>query len=190
MAGGLLLYHLLMKENTNFYFVGSMPNFDSVLALVNNFTENDWFSYKERKKLGGIAGGYTDTIPLIYGTREELKAQRQHPALSSFSGTVKTICSIYSSRNSEVLPARAFLVRMSANSEIKRHKDKGTISAKTHRIHLPIITNSLCLFTIGDETKHLAAGEIWLIDNTDKYHSVVNGGDEFRIHLIVDVLDN
>jgi len=182
-----LLYHVLMKEDTNFLFLGNMPDFDDVLSSVNLLTQNDWLSYKERKNLGGVAGGYTDTIPLLYGTRDVLSSQRKHEMFSVFSEAVWRICHIYSACIHDSSPARAFLARMTPNSEIGRHKDKGEVSAKTHRIHLPIITNPACLFTVDSETEHLAAGELWLIDNTDKYHSVVNGGSEYRVHLILDV---
>lgn len=183
-----MLYHLDMKENTSFQYLGILPSFDSVLLNVDLLSPNDWLSYTERKNLGSIAGGYTDTIPLLYGTHDVLSSQREHEMFTVFSNAVHSICSSYSTAVLPSKPARAFLARMAPNSEIKRHKDRGNVSAKTHRIHLPIITNSECLFTVGDETEHLAAGELWVIDNTDKYHSVVNGGSEFRIHMIVDVL--
>jgi len=177
-----------MKEDTNFQFLGAMPDFDNILSSINLLTHNDWLSYRERKNLGGVAGGYTDTIPLLYGTRDVLSSQREHGMFSVFSGAVWQICHIYSSSIHDASPARAFIARMAPNSEIGRHKDKGDVSARTHRIHLPIVTNPACLFTVDDETEHLAAGELWLIDNTNKYHSVVNGGSEYRIHLILDVL--
>jgi len=177
-----------MKENTSFRYLGILPSFDSVLLNVNLLTPNDWLSYRERKNLGSIAGGYTDTIPLLYGTRDVLSSQREHKMFTVFSDAVHEICALYSAEMSPSTPARAFLARMAPNSEIKRHKDRGDVSAKTHRIHLPVITNSDCLFTVGEEIEHLAAGELWVIDNTNQYHSVVNGGSEFRVHMIVDVL--
>lgn len=183
-----MLYHLSMREISNFLFLGKVPNFDAILRSVSALTPNDWVSYRERKNMGGVAGGHTDTIPLLYGTRDVLSSQREHSMFSIFSSAVHTCCSMYSADIELSVPARAFLARMAPNSEIKRHKDKGNLSAKTHRLHLPIITNSGCLFTVGDETEHLGAGELWLIDNTDKYHSVINHGSEFRIHLIVDLI--
>ena len=177
-----------MQETTNFQFIGRLPQFEDVLHSVSALSDNDWVSYRERKNMGGIAGGKTDTIPLLYGTRDVLSSQREHSMFAVFSSAVHSICSIYSDRVFPASPARAFLARMAPNGEIKRHKDRGDVSAKTHRVHLPIITNNKCLFTVGDETEHLAAGELWLIDNTDKYHSVINGGSEFRVHLIVDLI--
>ena len=177
-----------MNEATNFLFLGILPNFSDVLISAKSLTANDWLAYRERKSLGGIAGGYTDTIPLLYGTRDVLSDQREHEMFNVFSSAVREVCSIYSGAVAKAEPARAFLARMAPNSEIRRHKDKGNVSAKTHRVHLPIFTNSSCLFTVGDETEHLAAGELWLIDNTNKYHSVINNGTEYRVHLIVDLI--
>jgi hypothetical protein len=35
---------------------------------------------------------------------------------------------------------------------------------------------------------NIPAGQAWAIDNTNKYHSVINGGTTDRIHLIVDLV--
>lgn len=178
-----------MKEPCNFHFLGRLPEFDGVLAAAAALTANDWVSYTERKHMGGVAGGHTDTIPLLYGTRDVLSAQREHQMFQVFANAIHSIADIYSQQITNAAPARAVLARMAPRSEIKRHRDRGAVSATTHRIHLPIITNSGCLFTVEDETEHMAAGELWLIDNVDKYHSVANNGSEFRVHLIVDVID-
>jgi quercetin dioxygenase-like cupin family protein len=71
---------------------------------------------------------------------------------------------------------------------IPRHRDKGPLTAKTHRIHVPVITNSGCIFSVGDESKNLKAGQIWIIDNVNRYHSVENNGDSDRVHLIIDAI--
>jgi hypothetical protein len=41
---------------------------------------------------------------------------------------------------------------------------------------------------VGDESRNLKVGEIWIIDNTDMYHSVENKGKEDRVHLIIDAI--
>jgi aspartyl/asparaginyl beta-hydroxylase (cupin superfamily) len=83
---------------------------------------------------------------------------------------------------------QAILTRLCSGDEIKRHKDVGPITKQTHRIHVPIVTNEDCIFTIAEESRNLKAGEIWIIDNTDRYHSVANNGNLDRVHLIVDVI--
>ena len=59
---------------------------------------------------------------------------------------------------------------------------------RTHlRIHIPVITNPGVLFTCGDETVHMAAGECWVFDSFLK-HDVQNKGDAQRIHLVLDTV--
>ena len=59
---------------------------------------------------------------------------------------------------------------------------------RTHlRIHIPVITNPGVLFTCGDETVHMAAGECWVFDSFLR-HDVQNRGDAQRIHLVLDTV--
>ena len=59
---------------------------------------------------------------------------------------------------------------------------------RTHlRIHIPVITNPGVLFTCGDETVHMAAGECWIF-NSFLRHDVQNKGDAQRIHLVLDTV--
>lgn len=59
---------------------------------------------------------------------------------------------------------------------------------RTHlRIHIPVITNPGVLFTCGDETVHMAAGECWVFDSF-RQHDVQNKGDAQRIHLVLDTV--
>jgi hypothetical protein len=81
---------------------------------------------------------------------------------------------------------RAILVMLVKGSKIPRHRDGGITLLEPKRIHIPIVTNEKCFFTVGDEIKNLQVGEIWGINNGFKLHSVSNDGDEDRIHLIVD----
>ena len=80
---------------------------------------------------------------------------------------------------------RMILVKLLADGSIPRHVDQGETLAKSHRMHLPIITNEQNLFSVGDTEVHMKAGELWEINNR-REHGVVNGGSEDRIHLIID----
>ena len=56
------------------------------------------------------------------------------------------------------------------------------------RLHLPIITNPGAHLVIDNRLKHLKAdGNVWFTD-TRKYHTVFNGGEENRIHLVATFL--
>ena len=60
---------------------------------------------------------------------------------------------------------------------------------RTHRTHIPLITNKDVLFKVGEkvassESKHMNVGEIWEINNA-RIHEVNNNGNDDRIHMIV-----
>ncbi|NUN05027.1 MAG: aspartyl/asparaginyl beta-hydroxylase domain-containing protein [Bdellovibrio sp.] len=51
-------------------------------------------------------------------------------------------------------------------------------------LHVPILTNSQCLFDIGGERIHLPADGSSYILNTRSEHSFVNNGTDDRVHLV------
>lgn len=53
------------------------------------------------------------------------------------------------------------------------------------RIHACIATSDGCAFTVGNEAVNMGAGEMWEI-NSVRLHSVKNGGDEARVHPVID----
>lgn len=66
------------------------------------------------------------------------------------------------------------------------HHDKFSFTlVNSYRLHIPIVTNESVWFSVGDERKHLALGEIWEINNV-RVHAGRNEGNSPRIHLIVD----
>jgi len=80
---------------------------------------------------------------------------------------------------------RANLVRMKAGGVITEHTDNNFSLSHSHRVHLPIISNDRVLFTVGNETINLKAGQLVEINNR-RPHSVSNAGSEYRVHLILD----
>ena len=84
---------------------------------------------------------------------------------------------------------RMLLTKMPPGSEIPEHVDSGPALMNCHRVHVPITTNDMVVFTVGGEKKIMQAGELWEINNSLD-HSVVNNGKEDRIHLIVDWMPN
>jgi len=56
------------------------------------------------------------------------------------------------------------------------------------RLHIPVFTNPGAHLVIDDKLKHLPAdGGVWFTD-TRNYHTVFNGGEENRIHLVATYL--
>ena len=80
---------------------------------------------------------------------------------------------------------RALLARLNGHSEINPHVDKGYSLVNCNRIHIPIVTNEKVTFTVGGESRALAVGEVWEINNAD-VHAVTNTSELPRVHLIID----
>lgn len=58
------------------------------------------------------------------------------------------------------------------------------------RFHVPIITNPKVLFEInGEKDIFMKSGDLWCLD-TSYTHAVKNGGDETRIHIVVECYIN
>lgn len=78
------------------------------------------------------------------------------------------------------------LVKLYAYGDISEHIDEAGIYKYAHRVHIPLITNDRCVFTIDGEEGRMSKGEIVEINNIVP-HSVVNG-DQDRVHLIMDII--
>ena len=175
-----------MKENKAFTFLGHMPSFNELSRDVLSLKNEDWLKYKDRKM--GAAGANTNTIPLIYDTKHRLNSGIQHEKYQQFGPYVDKAVMSAVEKIGEASVKQAMLTRLKARTVIPRHRDRGSLTAKTLRIHVPVITNPFCIFSVGEESLNLKAGQIWIIDNTNRYHSVENKGDEDRVHLIIDVI--
>jgi hypothetical protein len=177
-----------MKENNAFLFIGDMPSFAGLLDEVLVLTTEDWTKYTERKKTGGVASKTTETIPLMYDTKHRINSKILHQNYERFSMYIEEIVSSTWEHLGEVKTQQAMLAKLNAGTVIPRHMDKGPLTAKTHRIHVPVITNEGCIFNVGNESMNLKSGQIWVIDNVNRYHSVENTGHDDRVHLIIDAI--
>jgi hypothetical protein len=82
---------------------------------------------------------------------------------------------------------RSRLMGLAPGREVPLHVDTHYYWRTHLRIHIPVITNPRVLFTCGEETVHMAAGECWLFDSF-QWHRVENKGDAQRIHLVIDTV--
>lgn len=83
--------------------------------------------------------------------------------------------------------------------ELTRHTDQvdpdsGLNIGNLSRLHFPVRTNKKVRFGVWEPTGNkkevnMKVGECWVLD-TRKPHTVINEGDEDRIHLVVDVVTN
>lgn len=82
---------------------------------------------------------------------------------------------------------RLLLAELAPGSTIPRHQDGGELLTRSHRCHVPIVTNPHVRFEIGETAHYFAPGEVWEVDNMRR-HGVVNLGKSRRVHLICNVL--
>lgn len=82
---------------------------------------------------------------------------------------------------------RARLMRLSGQAEVKAHVDINYYWRERMRVHVPIVTTPSVRFRCGDEEVHMGRGECWVFD-TWRRHQVLNGGDDYRIHLVADTV--
>jgi hypothetical protein len=138
----------------------------------------DWERYTFRQRFHKVHS-QTKTVPLIWD--ERLKGEIiYHPDYNHFKPFLESL------PLGKGYIQSAILINLPAGKSIPTHVDNAPFFKRFHRLHIPLITNKDCLFTVGSETRHLQQGEIWEIDNDNQPHSVVNRGSTDRIHLLID----
>ena len=80
---------------------------------------------------------------------------------------------------------RAMAAKLTAGKTITPHTDNHQSFRQSHRIHVPITTNSKVRFMIDGRPYRMKVGEAYEINN-QKRHGVINSGDEDRISFIFD----
>jgi hypothetical protein len=83
---------------------------------------------------------------------------------------------------------RVMLARMAPGGLIQPHRDQSPAAKWPHKVHVPLTTNEDVIFTIDDESYHLAEGEAVELNNMG-IHAVENRGNTDRIHLIFEYYD-
>ena len=160
-------------------------------------TDADWTADAFRQKTYEVHK-QTQTIRLIMDEDGRHRDPTYHPSYEIYKELVDPIEIFIRRQFEQTLKAkrlrkkhgrgyfiRMILVKLLANGSIPHHVDQGETLSKSHRMHLPIITNEQNLFSVGDTEMHMKAGELWEINNR-REHGVINGGSEDRTHLIVD----
>jgi len=82
---------------------------------------------------------------------------------------------------------RAMAAKLKAGGIISPHRDTHPSFVHSHRIHIPITTNTGVRFMINGRPHRFQVGEAYEINN-QMNHSVMNSGKEDRITFIFDYL--
>jgi len=113
--------------------------------------------------------------------REEYFDETQYTEfVEEFKGTYFE--EIYNKLNEKYKLGRFRLLLLEPRTSLSWHRDPEP------RIHIPVFTNPGAHLCIDDRLKHLPSdGGVWFTDTTE-YHTVFNGGEENRIHLVATYL--
>jgi quercetin dioxygenase-like cupin family protein len=154
----------------------------NAVAWIKHFVaqnyEGDWSVIPLRGKAGA-----THPVMMIYSD----------PSCRDFADTpMLAACPYYR----QVLAAFAAplqavrLMRLAPGSVIKEHADNDlSFEDGTVRFHIPVVTNPDVEFYLNRERVVLEAGSCWYLRLADP-HSVVNGGETDRVHMVIDATVN
>ncbi|HTH51628.1 MAG TPA: aspartyl/asparaginyl beta-hydroxylase domain-containing protein [Pyrinomonadaceae bacterium] len=81
-------------------------------------------------------------------------------------------------------------LRLGPGAEIREHRDfMLNIDDGVARVHVPIVTSEKVAFHLNGEPIAMRPGEAWYLD-FNLPHTVKNDGDEYRVHLVIDLIAN
>jgi len=172
----------------NFNYIGKLK-INSFKNKINKFNDKAWEIFDFRQKTFEVHKE-TRTIPLIFDSDLRLSNPTYLNEYKIFEKEFKTIKKNLTKIYGKGFIIRAILVMLKSNSKIDRHIDGGKSLSICHRVHVPIITHKNVLFEIDGEIKNLKEGEMWEINNSEKFHSVENNSSINRIHLIIDWIND
>jgi len=174
-----LLKHIQFNQNYNVQLLKA----ELALALeqnwVDHFNKEDYAGNWQSIALRSASGRENDILA-HYGVDE----YQDTPLLNRLP-YLKSIIETWQCPKEAVR-----LLALHPGAEIKPHRDRGcNYEGGALRIHIPIQTNDQLKFTVGGEQLKLAEGSCWYID-FDQTHSIVNAGENVRVHLVIDALRN
>ena len=168
----------------NFTHIGNISTGLCKKCLAS-LKKKDWDHYTFRQDTFKVHE-HTRTIPLIFDQDFRNTNPTHHEHYEKFAKPLKDIENILKNQYGHGQIIRALLIMLKMRSSITPHIDKGFSLELCRRILIPITTTPRVFFTIDNETKCLKEGEMWEINNSEKYHSVSNKSRYARVHLVVD----
>jgi hypothetical protein len=170
----------------NFRMLGQV-DVSAIKEKTQMLTEEDWAADEWRQKRFDTHAD-TQTVQLIFDAdfRHEAATPREKYFELGFDSLLEPVIdTVRDYFTGDGYVVRAILVRLKARGTIPQHIDTGYSLMNCRRIHIPVISTARVEFTVGGEQRVMNQGELWEVNNA-REHSVVNKGDESRVHLILD----
>jgi hypothetical protein len=158
-----------------------IPFRDRLLSLP----ARDWLEHTPAASVRGRTHAHTETLPVLFDEDFRHMNGTRRPHFELFEPCINPLLARFETIFGGGYPVRIIVPRLFPRATITAHADGGHSLPFVHRIHMPLTTNPQVEFVVGGETRQIAEGEIWEINNT-RIHSVRNRGMATRIHLIVD----
>ncbi|MDB5985533.1 MAG: hypothetical protein JWR16_586 [Nevskia sp.] len=169
-----------MKLQSPFYRLPLSVDHARLQQEIAQFEETEWqhhptgFAGNSAIRLISVGGGPSDDFAGPMSPTQELqRCPYIRQILAAFG----------------VVWSRSRLMRLDLGARVPEHCDVNYHWFNRVRVHIPVQTDPNVLFTCGDQTVHMAVGEVWLFDNW-RQHSVHNGSARKRIHLVADTTGN
>jgi len=181
-------FRKLLGRESNYLQLHHGIDVDALRERVDRIPAEKWRE-SERERLFDVHRD-TEALILVHFEDHKYTEPDYRPLHAELEDEVQPIVDYvadYYQDNGFVV--RLILAKLKPGGRIPPHTDAGYSLLNCHRIHLPLTTNEGVVFTIGGETRHMRAGELWEINN-GTVHAVENRGTEDRVHLIVDWVPN
>jgi hypothetical protein len=135
----------------------------------------------------------TNSIYLRHGVREpgveirkeDIEVSAMSPAWDRFPNVTRVMTDLASQEGGEV--GRAMVVRLKPQGKVYGHIDFGSYYAHRDRYHLVIQSPSGSEMKCEDECAVFRQGEVFCFNNKVR-HEAFNASNDWRIHLIFDLL--
>lgn len=174
-----------MKLSTAFVSFEVDGDLSPLIEAVRQMMPEQWDAWDYRQQMFAVHKS-TKSFPFIWSDNEDPQmATVLHNQDTALWELVKPIVAFLESRFSG-RATKAMLAKLPASKSIAPHVDGAQLQV-IHRIHVPLVTAPDVVFTVSGVDYHLPVGMAHELSNTE-VHSVQNGSEVDRIHLMVDVL--
>lgn len=172
-----------------FQYIGRV-DCELIVHKLNNTTEKEWEEDRYRQIAFSNVHSETQSIVLIFcqGSWPNIKISRR-AGWSRFGDDALAIMQeiLFAHYPPGGIVIRAVLARLPAGAKIGCHIDADPSFAASHRIHVPLQTNSRVEFKVGGDRVVTQVGLAFELNNAMP-HMVFNHGETDRVHLIFDYM--
>lgn len=160
----------------------------ALLGDVERFSNDDWSPHFNQ----GIYDGDWSGVPLRTAGSSPLPLYPD-PTSTDWHDTHQMTRCEYVPKVLEAFQCAKEAVRflrLGPGAEIREHQDYMlNIEDGVARIHIPVVTSDKVAFHLDGRLVVMAPGEAWYLD-FNRTHAVRNDGDQYRIHLVIDLIAN